>query len=237
MCGFAASGLVSPQNEESGVSMRRLCTIAATAALLVVSPGFTQEPPTAPPMIVSAPPPPPRPVAPKPLTSPHPAFPDALRATGAAGDVGLGGVVRVDGSLVEPVVTKSSRVPEFDQLALDAFRTWTFKPGLDVEGKPMEAPVSARITFSGDTIETMGKKTCAEFVRDHEWFRATWPEAEVKSPLYYSTLGLFTLVAIRKGSGAGLLMVRAFGEAWEKTYKTCQKKPDALYITTLAKAM
>ncbi|MCF8505841.1 MAG: energy transducer TonB [Caulobacter sp.] len=217
--------------------MSRVCSIAMFAALLGGSQVLAQEPAPAPPMIIPAPPPPPRPVAPKALTSPQPAFPEALRATGAQGDVGLGGVVRLDGTLIEPVVTKSSRVPEFDQLALDAFRTWTFKPGLDVEGKPMEAPVSARITFSGDTIATMTKKTCAEFVRDHDWFRATWPEPEVKSPLYYSTLGLFTLVAIRKGSGAGLLMVRAFGEGWEKTYKTCRKKPDALYLTILAKAI
>lgn len=218
--------------------MGRVFGVAAIAALLIVSPGLAQEPPTAPPMIISAPPPPPpRPVAPKALTSPQPAFPDALRATGAQGDVILGGVIRADGTLVEPVVTKSSRVPEFDQLALDAFRTWTFKPGLDVEGRPMEAPVSARITFSRDTIETMGKKTCAEFVRDQDWYRTTWPEPDAKSPLYYSTLGLFTLIAINKGSGAGLQMVRAFGAAWEKAYKTCQKKPDALYITILSKAL
>lgn len=218
--------------------MRRVCPIAVAVALLGGPPVFAQEPASAPPTIIPfQPSTAPQPVAPRALTSPQPAFPEALQATGAQGEVGLGGVVRVDGTLIEPVVTKSSRVPEFDQLALDAFRTWTFEPGLDLAGKPVEAPVSARITFSMDTIATMGKKTCAEFVRDQDWYKATWPEPDARSPLFYSTLGLFTLIAIRKGSGAGLLMVRAFVAAWEETYETCQKKPDALYITILAKGL
>lgn len=232
---------------EDGVRASLVCGAAIVAALSVGSFALAQEPPAppAPPAPLAprasaspAPPAAPRPTPPKVLTSPEPDYPDALKAVGAQGEVVVGGLVRADGTLVDPVVKTGSRVPDLDRLALDAFRTWTFKPGLDVDGKPMDAPVSTRIAFRKDSITTMGTKTCAEFVLDQDWFKGVWPEEDARSPLYYLTLGLFTLIAMNKGSTAGVLpMIRAFGPAWDKTYATCKKKPDALYIKVLTKAL
>ena len=224
--------------------MRPVFSMAVAAALLGGSPVFAQDSsasPAPPPAASISPGPPttaPRVTPPKVLTSPQPVYPEALKAIGAQGEVALKGLVRADGTLVDATVTTGSRVPELDQLALEAFRTWTFKPGLDADGKPMDAPAVTKIAFRKDSVSSMAEKTCAEFVIDQDWYKATWPEPEAKSPLYYSTLGLFTLMMINKGGSTGLLtMVRDFGPAWQKTYDTCRKKPDALYIKILAKAL
>ena len=66
-------------------------------------------------------------VRPVPVKTPPPAYPDSLRRDGITGLVAVRVVVDESGNVAECEVTKSSR-SEFEQPALNAIRSWKFKP-------------------------------------------------------------------------------------------------------------
>jgi TonB family protein len=84
--------------------------------------------------------------APRPLNRTTPAYPMALRRAGYPGEVEVGFFISVEGRVVEPAVLFSSH-PSFEDAALEALRSWRFKPA-QVEGRAVVAAVRQTFQFS-----------------------------------------------------------------------------------------
>lgn len=85
-------------------------------------------------------------VRPVPVKTPPPAYPDALRRDGISGMVAVRVLVDESGNVAECEVTKSSR-SEFEQPALNAIRTWKFKPA-SKDGSAVRSRLVIPIAFS-----------------------------------------------------------------------------------------
>jgi len=83
-------------------------------------------------------------VAPMPVRTPPPVFPDALKGTN--GMVALVVVINEDGSVAEAKVAKSSDAA-FEAPSLEAISKWKFKPA-EVNGQPVKSKITVPIRFN-----------------------------------------------------------------------------------------
>lgn len=158
------------------------------------------------------------------IEAPKAPYPDTLKAQGQQGEVGLRGIVQVDGSLRDISVTSSSRSPELDRIAVESFTKWRFAPAADAAGNTVEAPVRTTIEFWKDDLMNFGGKSCADFVIDYDWHYSVYPDRSERM-----RLGLFL-------QGAGLLgggptartlapLQKDFDSIWKRTYDGCKAQP------------
>ena len=84
-------------------------------------------------------------VRPVPVKTPPPIYPDALRRDGVDGLVAVKVTIDEKGSVSECVVAKSSRV-EFEQPAVEAVKSWKFKPA-SKDGVAVKSQVVIPIKF------------------------------------------------------------------------------------------
>ena len=158
------------------------------------------------------------------VEAPKAPYPDALKAQGQQGEVGLQGTVQVDGSLRDVSVTSSSRSAELDRIAVESFSKWRFTPAADAAGNPIEAPVRTKIEFWKDDLMNFGGKSCADFVIDYDWHNSVYPDgsARMRLGLFLQGAGLFgggptarTLAPLQKD----------FDSIWKRTYDGCKAQP------------
>jgi len=84
-------------------------------------------------------------VAPKQIYSPEPEFSEVDRKSGAHGNVGIAFLVGADG-LPRNLKIVCSSLPDSNENALAAVRTWKFAPGT-FNGKRVAVPVEVEISF------------------------------------------------------------------------------------------
>lgn len=85
-------------------------------------------------------------VAPVPMQTPPPKYPEALRKAGVSGLVLVTVVVDETGNVLASEIKKSSQ-PEFEAPALEAIADWKFKPAT-LGDKPVKVRVSIPIRFN-----------------------------------------------------------------------------------------
>jgi protein TonB len=85
---------------------------------------------------------------PMPTKTVPPIYPSALKRDGISGMVTMSITVDETGSVLNPVVKKSTR-SEFEQPALDAVLKWKFSPAKK-DGKPVAVQVVVPVKFSVD---------------------------------------------------------------------------------------
>ena len=80
------------------------------------------------------------------LVKSEPMYPQSARRAGLGGRVTLRAVIAEDGS-VESVEVFSSTNSLFDQAAVDAVRTWRYRPAL-MNGRPVRVYFSVVVSFT-----------------------------------------------------------------------------------------
>lgn len=87
-------------------------------------------------------------VRPVPVKTPPPAYPTEMRRDGIAGTVTVKIVVDEKGNVAECSISKSTR-SEFEQPALEAIKSWKFKPA-SKDGTPVRANIIVPVQFSAE---------------------------------------------------------------------------------------
>ena len=178
----------------------------------------------------------PKDVHPVVITAVWPDYPDAERAAGRHGSVKVSGTIGPDGRLVDAKVTASSRAPGLDAAALAAAQGTVFRVRRDAAGQPI--PQEATLPFSFDSYHSPGKGggilryRCDQFVKDQDWWRATWPEKEYDE-FFSMILGLKTIVEMGQGRMDVATIKASVSDLklrWTKGIETCRAKPDAMFI-------
>ena len=165
------------------------------------------------------------------------AYPAAAKAAGAQGRVRVEATLLASGALADAKVVESSRSPELDAAALEAFKQWTMSPALDANGQPQATRVRQTFGFYKDTLNTgmgaISRKSCADFVTDMNWFAAKFPELSVSEMrLYKITLGAFSLAFGGAGSQFDQVQ-KIFPTAYDATYEACTEQPKAGFLAIL----
>jgi protein TonB len=83
---------------------------------------------------------------PVPLKTPPPRYPPSLRNEGISGVVAVIIVIDEKGSILTSSVAKSSN-PEFEKPALEAVKSWKFKPAKK-DGNPVKVRVTVPLRFN-----------------------------------------------------------------------------------------
>lgn len=166
------------------------------------------------------------------VSAPEPDYPPLARAGGEQGEVKLSGIVGTDGAIKDVVVESSSRSALLDESAVEAFSRWTFQPAVDDAGKPVEARVVTTLEFWKDTIQTLGEKTCADFVADFDWRRSAFPESDkpMRLALLTQGMGLFYSGKHQREMDA---LRKDFPGAWARTYAQCRDHPEKRFLAVL----
>ncbi len=168
------------------------------------------------------------------VAAPDPAYPQAAKALGEQGEVKLSGYVGTDGTISDIVVESSSRSVTLDELAVATFSRWTFSPAIDDAGKPVEARVVTTLAFWKDSLETLGEKTCADFVVDFDWHREAYPKGEkpMRLALLIQGMGLLYSGKYQREMDA---LKADFPGAWARTYAQCRDHPEKRFLAVLLK--
>lgn len=165
-----------------------------------------------------------------------PEIPEAARAAGHFGKVRIVGIIGIDGRFSETTIATSSRSDILDTAALAAAQAAVFEPARDANGEPLAIRVVMPFEFSNAKSAGKGggalRYKCDQFARDYDWWFKTWP-ADEKDDFYYLVLGLTTTAQLHAGK-LDASNVRAttegFEARWKKAVKTCQAKPDKLFL-------
>ncbi len=83
---------------------------------------------------------------PIPVKTPPPRYPEAMKREGMTGLVAVTVVIDEKGNIIDSVIAKSSNA-EFEKPALDAVKSWKFKPGKK-DGTPVKVRVTLPLRFT-----------------------------------------------------------------------------------------
>lgn len=161
--------------------------------------------------------------------------PEEARAIGAHGTVVIKGIIDRNGNLIQAWVATSSKSALLDETALSGAQKAKFEPAKDAGGNPIATLASLPFTF--ENIYTPGpgggilRYRCDQFVRDQNWWRATWP-AERRDQTYLMAIGV-GLMAEGLNLEAARRLNRDFPKRWDAAIEACRKKPDALFVDML----
>lgn len=86
-------------------------------------------------------------VAPKPIHSVHPDYPEAMLKEGAEGKVTVAVLIDAEGAVKDAQVAKVEGREGFEEAALAAAMQWTFEPATDAGGKAVEARIAIPFEF------------------------------------------------------------------------------------------
>jgi len=155
--------------------------------------------------------------------------PSEAQLLGEHGEVGVAGIVGIDGRMTDARVTASSRSDRIDAAALDAARQAVFEPARDANGAPNAVYISVRFNFDNAASldgKTFGTYRCGQFLRDQEWWRKTWPDGPPRDK--FSNL-LSGMVIVSAGTRPEMLRENAgrLDGIWRTTQDWCRSKPDA----------
>jgi TonB family protein len=173
---------------------------------------------------------------PKAVRCPPADYAEASRAAGHQGVAVVKATIGGGGEVLTPQVVESSGAPELDAAALAAVGRWRFEPGRDANGQGLEVPVEVKISFVKDSVDTVARKTCADFVTDASWFAQTFPgHKRAEMPLYSMASQLYVNGTMAKGMPieVTLKIAKRLPVAFDQTYIACAANPDANFLVTL----
>jgi TonB family protein len=176
------------------------------------------------------------------VSGPPANLPDSEKLLGHHGKVLVQGLLGVDGKMRYLTILTSSRAPALDQIALDATAGAIFQPAKDATGRAMPVPIAMPHEFYAYQSATgvgAAQYTCDQFVRDQDWYRATWPENPYVSQEFYVMMrGLQVAMAIGAGRSITELMAMreanpAFEARWRAAIETCRANPSGKFMDAL----
>jgi TonB family protein len=158
--------------------------------------------------------------------------PEAAALAGEYGTVMISGIVTEDGRFVEAAITGSSRSQLIDAAALEASARAKFEPARDSDRNPISFPIVYAVEFAA--VDFRGERSileyrCSQAVRDHDWWRATWPEGTYDRT--YKTLAGYA--ALSELRGAFVESVQSFEDDWVAAIEACRDNPERKFIDQL----
>lgn len=171
--------------------------------------------------------------APSYALEPDTVVPEDAQLRGEHGEVSVAGIVEVDGRFMETRVTSTSRSDRIDAAALRAAQEARFAPARGGDGRPL--PVYVSVTFNFDNAASLDGKAfrayrCAQFLRDQEWWKQSWPEHPRDK---FGNL-LAGMLISSAGTQPEALQRNAerFDIIWKATFDKCRNKPNASVVDT-----
>lgn len=143
-------------------------------------------------------------VKPRWVSGEQPAFPEAEKALGHHGVVKVSGILGADGRMSQTEVALSSGAPVLDALALASVKGALFQPAKDAAGVPIPLAINVPVEFYSYKSAGPGggilRYSCGQFACDMDWWRATFPKAELIDHELYATMrGIAALAQINSG--------------------------------------
>ena len=168
------------------------------------------------------------------VDGPKAVLPESEKALGRHGTVLVEGVIGADGRMRQARVKSSSGAPTLDAIALAAAQATRFTPAQDAQGAAL--PVLASMPFELVAYKSatggMFDYRCEQFVRDMDWWRATFPEKPWKEhELYRLEAGLAlvsVLDAALRDQAKLKKAVDGFDSKWAAAIDKCRRKPAML---------
>lgn len=171
-------------------------------------------------------------------SGPDAGYPEEERALGHHGRVEVRGLLGLDGRVRYATVSRSSRAPVLDQLALETVLASEYQPAKDASGNPIPIMFDAPVTFySFTSSEGVGAAmyTCRQFVLDMDWFKATWDEGALHDHYFYVLIrGLGTIARMSNGGGIGNIESNeSYARRWDRAIETCREHPDRRFAQAM----
>jgi TonB family protein len=218
---------------------------AALAAIALCQPVLAQEAPAAPTPAASAPVAQPlarvRPVSVRPGDE---AYPEALHSKGVQGVVEVLVTLGSDGKPTEASVASGSRSQALDAAGLALVKGLQFGVKAPAEGAsspavPNATRVLVPVAFLRDSLSTLGKKTCAEFVVDVDYHRATFPEQQVADmSVITMTTGALVMGGFqRSGPDKLVALAKKAKAAGRDIAWACAAAPERLFLQQFKELM
>lgn len=165
------------------------------------------------------------------LSGPDAAYPEEERALGHHGTVEVRGLLGVDGRLRYATVSRSSRAPALDAVALAAITSSEYRPARDANGNTIPTMLATvRMFESYTSSEGVGAAmyTCPQFVLDMDWFKQTWGEEALNDHRFYLIIrGLGTIARLSGGGGASSIESNeSYLRRWNRAIETCRNRPN-----------
>jgi TonB family protein len=157
-------------------------------------------------------------------------YPSELADKGVQGDALIHAKVQADGRLVEPTLARSSHSDALDQSALQIAATMGFQPA---KGQEVEREIEFKVVFVRDTLETVVKKSCAEFNTDLAYYQSTYPERKAGDmPVFKLSTG--AIIALR---GFELERIKRLKAMPDAVAAACAKDPQAKFFEQVVKIL
>jgi TonB family protein len=219
---------------------------AALAAFALCPSAWAQEAPATPTPAASAPAAQPplakvRPVSVRPADE---AYPEALHSKGVQGVVEVLATLGSDGKPTEVSVASGSRSPALDAAGLALVKGLQFGVKAPAEGAsspavPNATRVLVPVAFLRDSLGTLGKKTCAEFVVDVDYHRATFPEQQVADmSVIQMTTGALVMGGFqRTGPDQMVALAKKAKAAGRDIAAACAAAPERLFLQQFKELM
>ncbi len=173
--------------------------------------------------------------APRFINGPHAELTEAEKALGHHGPVVVEGIIGVDGRMTEVRVKRTSHSPSVDRIAIEAALASTFAPATDADGAPLPIIVAMPfdlVAYKSNEGPGMVQYTCAQFVRDMDWWRSVNPDKPFSQhELHNLESGMEFAAAISRAKGdyARLKGFSSnFDQRWIDAIEYCRKKPKVL---------
>lgn len=163
-------------------------------------------------------------------------YPEDAKAKGVQGVVTLAVDVRADGTVAKVDLVESSRSEQLDGAARAAFGTARFEPAKDESGAPIDASIKLPVAFYKDSVRTVLKKPCADLNADVAYYRATFPDNEIRQ-MRVASLTLSMLVLSNGSREFSLAAAKNFAQIFDATVAGCEAAPQENYEDSLARAI
>src|SRR4030095_10185720 len=98
-------------------------------------------------------------------------------------------------------------------------------PALDEGGRAISVPVTVPFQFD-NTTSGLARYSCAQFVRDSDWWGRTWPD-DHQDDFYGLVLGYSNLAGNVSTTGSS-----SFEGRWKAAIEDCRKPADRLFVDT-----
>jgi len=150
-------------------------------------------------------------------------YPADLAATGAQGTVKIRSTIAPDGRLIEARVETSSKSTQLDELAIGYSNKLKIKSPAEAKGA-REALLE--VTFARDTVDTILKKTCAEFNTDLAFARGLDPAATAGDLRGYRLVSGMVMFGMNRSPKEMTTMAKNLKDAPLALERTCAAFPD-----------
>jgi hypothetical protein len=157
-----------------------------------------------------------------------------LAATGAQGRVAVLARIDAENRLVEPRIGTTSKSTQLDELAIAHVGKLRIKerPAGD---SSQEASIT--VVFRRDTVQTVMKKSCGEFLVDLAFARGLDPDVATSKVGGYNLAAGIVMFAKDRSPADLKVMAKNVKSAPQKVEEACRASPDANFTTTISAVM